>query len=173
MNFEDLTYLKAGTEKQKKAYKVLTENSVFEKLSSFSPVLTGTIPINVDTDESDLDIICHWIDKNVFARLIENYFSTCENFKLSERSVNNRETVVANFKMQEFKIEIFGQNRATNEQDAFRHMLIEHEILKRRGEDFRLEVVKLKKTGLKTEPAFAKLLDITGDPYTGLLNYKV
>lgn len=52
-------------------------------------------------------------------------------------------------------------------------MVIEHEILKSRDEEFRLEIIKLKQNGYKTEPAFAHLLGLKGDPYIALLEYKI
>lgn len=51
-------------------------------------------------------------------------------------------------------------------------MIIEHKILIEKGEDFRLQVIQLKEQGYKTEPAFAHLLDLSGDPYDELLKFK-
>jgi hypothetical protein len=48
-------------------------------------------------------------------------------------------------------------------------MLIEHSLLTEKGEHFRQEIIKLKRQGLKTEPAFAKLLGLDGDPYKAIL----
>lgn len=48
-------------------------------------------------------------------------------------------------------------------------MLVEYKLLQQHGEDFRQQVVALKKAGIKTEPAFAKLLQLPGDPYEALL----
>ncbi len=58
LNFKDITYLKEGTIRQKEAYKVLLELNIFELLKNFKPILLGTIPINIDIESSDLDIIC-------------------------------------------------------------------------------------------------------------------
>ena len=52
-------------------------------------------------------------------------------------------------------------------------MIIEHEILQSKGGIFRLEIIKLKQNGYKTEPAFAFLLGLKGDPYIELLDYKM
>lgn len=62
IDFASPDYLLTGNVKQKAAYRVLTEHSLLEKLRSFDPILTGTIPINIDTDTSDLDIICCFTD---------------------------------------------------------------------------------------------------------------
>jgi hypothetical protein len=52
-------------------------------------------------------------------------------------------------------------------------MLIEHHLLNYYDEEFRLKIVSLKEQGYKTEPAFAKVLNLKGDPYQALLNYKI
>lgn len=174
MNFENIEYLKKGTEKQQKAYQVLTKYDIFEKLKVFQPLLTGTIPINIDITDSDLDISCYWQDKALFITILKESFAKLDkNFTLTEISVKGYATVMANFTLENFEIEIFGQNRPSREQEAFRHLLIEAEILESKDEVFRSEIIKLKKQGLKTEPAFAKLLKLKGDPYLELLSYKV
>lgn len=172
MTFDNIEYLRNGNDKQRRAYRTLTENSVFEKLHLFSPILTGTIPIDIDTDESDLDIICQYKKKGKFIKTVIEEFHRVDNFTVKERTVNNREIVVANFSLNEFKVEIFGQNRPTKEQESFRHMIIESELLRMHGEDFRQEIIRLKREGLKTEQAFGKLLGLVGNPYDELLNYK-
>lgn len=171
MIFDNIEYLRDGNDKQKAAYHTLTDYKIFEKLKDFSPLLTGTIPINIDTDESDLDIICYWKSKNEFLSTITKEFGELENFTLTEQRINNYETILANFNLGNFKIEIFGQNRPTKEQESYKHMIIEYEILRTRGEKFRQEIVRLKKEGLKTEPAFGKLLGLEGNPYEELLKY--
>lgn len=79
--------------------------------------------------------------------------------------------MIANFQIDGFAIEIFGQNLPTRQQVSYRHMLIEYEVLIQKGESFRQKIIDLKKQGLKTEPAFALLLGLKGDPYQSLLNY--
>jgi len=49
-------------------------------------------------------------------------------------------------------------------------MIIEYRILLEKGEDFRKQLIELKRQGLKTEPAFALLLGLEGNPYTELLS---
>lgn len=172
MTFDNIEYLKNGNDRQRAAYRTLTKNSVFEKLKPFSPLLTGTIPINIDIEDSDLDIICYWQKKDEFITALKNEFGMMDSFRVTERMTNNHETVLAKFRLDQFDIEIFGQNRPTKDQEGFRHMVIEYQILQDRGEDFRQEIIKLKKAGLKTEPAFGKLLNLQGNPYEELLKYK-
>ena len=172
MDFENLNYLKTGSPQQQKVFDVLGSTQIMAVLQEFTPVLAGTFPIDIATDNSDLDIICFWKDKSNFIETLENHFGSIENFSIRELSISNQETVVANFILENFEFEVFGQNVPVKQQFAFRHMVTEYEILKQKGEIFRQQIIELKKNGFKTEPAFAKLLQLPGDPYAALLEYK-
>ncbi|NTE03425.1 DUF4269 domain-containing protein [Agrobacterium tumefaciens] len=167
-NFFNLSYLKSGNKKQQSAYQILTRNSVLEKLVEFTPILVGTIPINIDIESSDLDIICYVQDKEKFKHSLSNHFQQEKRFRISENQTLN--ALKANFFIEDFEIEIFGQNIPSIEQNAYRHMVIEHRLLLEKGEEFRLQIIDLKKQGYKTEPTFAKLLGLNGDAYKALLN---
>ena len=169
INFENIDYLKTGNEKQQAAYAVLTSNAVFENLQNFQPLLVGTIPIRIDTENSDLDIICYWTDKNLFIEILIENFSHHRDFLLAEKKINNRETILATFRIADFLFEIFGQNRPAKEQEAYRHMIVEYKILQQQPESFRHKIIQLKTDGLTTEEAFAKQLGLSGDPYVELL----
>ena len=67
------------------------------------------------------------------------------------------------------EIEVFGQAVPTAQQLGFRHMLVEYAVLQASGEPWRRAVQQLKQQGLKTEPAFAALLRLPGNPYEALL----
>lgn len=172
-DFKDINYLKSGTERQQKAFEVLNENLILQKLSDFDATLIGTIPINIDIASSDLDIACYWNDKKHFIEILKNTFSKENDFQLYERDINSSQSVVATFFVNDFEIEIFGQNLPVSEQFGYRHMLIEAAILNKYGEDFRRKIIELKESGVKTEPAFAQLLELKGDPYQALLNFKI
>ncbi len=171
INFETLDYLKDGTEKQRRAHHVLTSHSVFENLEGFDPLLIGTIPLNIDIEKSDLDIICCWKNKNLFIETLIENFSHHREFFLAEKKIRNRETILASFRTDEFAIEIFGQTRPTQEQEGYLHMIIEYNILCRNDEGFRQKIINLKKEGLTTEQAFAQQLNLAGDPYLELLTF--
>lgn len=169
LDFLNIEYLKEGNERQRLAYQTLTSYQILNKLGIYQPILTGTIPINIDIETSDLDIICYWKNKRDFTAILTNLFSSEKEFTIQELKINSQETVVCNFKVDSFDIEIFGQNIPTQQQNAYRHMVVEHQILKEKGEDFRLKIIDLKRNGYKTEPAFANLLNLKGDPYVALL----
>jgi hypothetical protein len=172
-HFDNICYLKGGTPKQRQAYEVLTQYQVIDKLVDYTPILAGTIPINVDIESSDLDIICCLDSKNEFEDYVQQQFGNFSKFTIKHITVNGQETVVANFVADGWEIEIFGQQVPVKQQAAYRHMLIEHHLLNYYDEEFRLKIVSLKEQGYKTEPAFAKVLNLKGDPYQALLNYKI
>lgn len=167
INFLDISYLQSGNEKQVKAYRALTDNRVLEKLTPYHPILVGTIPINIDIENSDLDIICEVSDKNEFIDKLNVLFGSEKDFTIHENPKFN--STKANLIIDGFEIEIFGQNTPTTQQNAYRHMLIEHKLLLAKGEKFRQDIIDLKNKGYKTEPAFAKLLGFEGNPYEELL----
>ena len=88
--------------------------------------------------------------------------------KIEKITVNNEQATVLNFKLEEFPIEIFGQNKPATEQNAYRHMIAEYKVLQEKGEDFKQKIIKLKKQSIKTEPAFGILLNLE-NPYEDLL----
>lgn len=171
LDFLHIDYLQLGNERQRKAFLLLKERQVFELLASFSPLLAGTIPLEIDIETSDLDILCHCPDQEAFVRTLERAFGREQNFRLCQRTILGHASVIARCTMHGFELEFFGQNVPSAEQIAFRHMLIEHQILMQKGPTFRQQIVDLKQQGYKTEPAFAIALGLTGDPYTAILHY--
>ena len=169
VDFEDISYLLKGNAKQRAAYKALTENLVFEQLLEFDPILVGTIPIAIDIETSDLDIACCFSDHDRFIRGISYCFENYDDFEILDAV--DKEGIVVTFRADDFEIEIFAQTIPTKEQAGYRHMMIEYQLLCRHGEAFRNAIIELKEQGLKTEPAFAKLLGLQGDPYEALLKY--
>lgn len=169
-HFDRIDYLKSGTARQQSAYRVLSKHGLMEKLRDFDPILTGTIPINIDIQSSDLDVICCCTDAELFKETLIRCFGTYEGFTIAE--LPEFKAIVANFRTDEFEIEVFGQAIPTRQQRAYRHMLVEHALLELHGEDFRQQVIRLKQQGMKTEPAFAQLLGLEGDPYEALLAFE-
>jgi len=171
--FDNIDHLQNGTLRQQQAYRVLTANAVIAKLQAFTPILAGTIPLNIDIEGSDLDVLCYWEDEADFINILTERFKDDNGFTLQQVIVNNQKTVLANFWCDGFEVEVFGQNIPVKEQMGYLHMVAEHKILTHFGEDFRQQIMALKKAGYKTEPAFAKLLNLQGDPYTAILEYKI
>jgi hypothetical protein len=172
-DFENIEYLKSGNEKQKLAYEVLTSHSIMEKLKSFDPILVGTIPINIDIENSDLDIICYNADLIQFEQTIKAEFQLSAGFTMYTSKHRGVNSVIANFTMDGFTIEIFGQAIPTKQQYGYQHMIVEHKLLTQFGEAFRQKIIELKRQGYKTEPAFGIAMGLDGNAYQGLLNLKM
>lgn len=170
IDFTRIDYLKDGNERQKKAYEILTKYRIFEKLKDYSPILAGTVPIEIDINGSDLDIILDvdlrfeedFLDDLMFSRFIPH------DVDVEYPIINGEKCITLNFILEEFPIEIFGQNKPAIEQNAYLHMIAEYKILQEKGEEFKQKIIELKKEGIKTEPAFGILLGLE-NPYEDLL----
>ncbi|KMQ69228.1 hypothetical protein ACM39_03765 [Chryseobacterium sp. FH2] len=171
LDFTTIDYLKEGNEKQKRAYNVLIKYQIFEKLKEYFPILAGTIPIEIDTDKSDLDIICEVKDMAGFEKKLKQILPENIDFQITRNNIHGEECVILNGILDEFSIEIFGQNKPAFEQNAYRHMIAEYKILREKGDDFKQKIIELKKEGIKTEPAFGVLLGWE-NPYEDLLKFR-
>lgn len=168
-NWHDITYLKLGNERQKNTYSALNKLKIFKILREYDPTLVGTIPIEIDILESDLDIICEVYDLEEFEGLVIKSFNKYDNFRIGRQTVKGLLTSLSYFGYSNFLIEIFGQPKPVIEQNGYRHMIVEKKLLEISGESARKQMVKLKKLGLKTEPAFAEYFNLKGDSFDELL----
>lgn len=165
-DFTDISYLAEGNPRQRRCHGLLTRIGIMDILSPYDPLLAGTIPIGIDLPQSDLDIVCEMHDPLKFSALLKTHFGKYEKFSLRDRGDG---AVVCGFFVDGEEIEIFGSQAPSAQNNAYHHMIVEYRLLNVLGEDFRLRVVELKRSGLKTEPAFAQLLGLPGDPYEALL----
>ena len=173
VSWHDTTYLKLGNERQRNTYSVLNKLKIFKILREYNPTLVGTIPLEIDISESDLDIICEVYDLEKFEKLVIKSFNKYDNFHIKRKTVKGLLTSLSYFGYSNFLIEIFGQPKPVIEQNGYRHMIVEKKLLEISGESARKQIKKLKKLGLKTEPAFAKYFNLNfnlnGDPFDELL----
>ena len=168
-NFKDIYYLKNGNHKQKESYNILTKINIFNILKEYTPILVGTIPLGIDVENSDLDIVCNVYNFKMFEEILIDNFSKYEAFRIFYKEKN---ILVCNFIVDKMEIEIYASNVESHKTNGYRHMIIEHKLLNLYGEKFKKKVIKLKRKGIKTEPAFAKLLNLNGNPYESLLEYE-
>ncbi len=169
MDFKEITDLARGSVRQRQAYALLKRTKILLRLEQFCPVLVGTVPLAIDIESSDLDIICCFTVPEQFKKKLIDEFGSAQDFELQIPKRIKPPAIVARFVEAGFEVEIFGQGTPIKDQFAYRHLKVEHALLKRRGPAFRQQIVDLKRQGLKTEPAFAQALGLTGDPYTALL----
>lgn len=165
-NIDDLIH---GTTVQKEVYNLLLELDIMNLLKDYNPLLVGTIPLGIQVEGSDLDIICEVYDPMKFKALVVRYFGAMEGFVSESRVVQGIPRTKINFMVKGWPIELFGQPRRTELQNGYLHMIVEAEILAQMDDDFREQIILLKTNGWKTEPAFARALGLEGDPYEALL----
>lgn len=161
----NIDYLKDGSQRQRECFRILNSLNVMEVLGKYSPILVGTIPIEIDVAGSDADIICSSSSLDEVKRVVNKYFSQYPNF--FEKLLPGK-YYVANFEFKDFEVEIYVESTPSKEQYAYKHMIVESRILKLMGLDFRDQIITLKKQGYKTEPAFGILLNLD-DSYNELL----
>ncbi|MEP3245029.1 MAG: DUF4269 domain-containing protein [Sneathiella sp.] len=137
-------------------------------LARYDPLFVGTLPIDVDIPGSDIDIICKVEEPPAFIQLLEENYGDQRDFEIHPPTVE-MPYIVCRFTCLSFEIEIFGQDMPVKDQNAWRHMEAERKLLSIGGEAAREKIRALKRSGLKTEPAFAEYFKIDGDPYEVLL----
>jgi hypothetical protein len=139
-------------------------------LAPFAPTLVGTYPLGLQVDGSDLDIVCTCDDLDAFERALRTSLAFLALAPVRiERLSLAPEAVVAAFTWDDLPIEIFCQSLPVHEQAGFRHLIVEGRLLVIGGAALREGVRELKRAGAKTEPAFAQILGLAGDPYAALL----
>lgn len=148
----------------------LKKSQALTLLQEFNPLIAGTFPLGLQTEDSDLDILIQLKDKKSLKDLALKNWENLENFKIDEGMIDDFETMIIKFTLDKIPFEIFAQDLEPVKQKAYRHFLVEERLLKEMGSDFRHLVMRLRKQGLKTEPAFAQALNLSGDPFDALLN---
>lgn len=169
-NYRKIEYLSHGNPRQKAACAAIERLHILEILQDFDPILVGTIPLAIDIAGSDLDIVCQVDHFERFSQLLFSNFGTCKDYRQQKKSGPKGLILVSNFQFMGFEFEIYASSEPVESLNGYRHMIIEDRILKLLGDTFRREVIARKEKGLKTEPAFASLLKLDGDPYKSLLS---
>ncbi|MEM8777333.1 MAG: DUF4269 domain-containing protein [Cyanobacteria bacterium P01_G01_bin.49] len=151
--------------KARHAIKAINDSQILQKLERYNPVVVSTILVGLDTEDSDIDIVCSYNSQFIFFQdlqsLVEGFFDgIC-------KQRNNY--VLARFEYAEYLFEIFGTNQKVEAQMAFRHYQIMQRLSRIGGTNFQNTVKAIKKTGIKTEPAIALILQLEGNPYHSVL----
>ncbi|MEN9845218.1 MAG: hypothetical protein RIS36_365 [Pseudomonadota bacterium] len=167
--WRDISYLQDGTERQRSAFANLQASGVLERLRSFDAVLVSTVCLDIDIESSDLDIICEVRDLELFATFLTSAFGSFWGFGV-HRSASKEPAVVAQFFFGEWEYEVFGQRLPVARQNAFRHLIQIDRVLSCGGARWREAIRGLKRSGMKTEPAVAQAVGLSGDPYQAVLS---
>jgi hypothetical protein len=141
---------------------------VLDALRAFDPRVVGTLPLAISVPGSDIDIVCHAFDPAAFAEAIWKQYQSCDGFRLYQWTSSGR-PVVARFECSGWPFEVFGDTRPVDQQYGWLHFEIERRLLALDDGRLRKAVLQQRSLGIKTEPAFAAVLGIGGDPYRGLL----
>ncbi len=159
-----------GSPIQRQAFKAINELNIIDDMAKYHPILCGTIPISINVNHSDLDMIMEVHEPDIFKQEVQLLYGHLEGFVLNELTVRNTPVVTTNFRFGGFEFELFGQPKPVDQQNAYLHMIVEHHLLTA-NPHIRVEIIRLKELGMKTEPAFAQVLGLDGDPYDELLMY--
>lgn len=112
----------------------------------------------MDTLQSDLDIVMEVHNFDVFEQEMRSLYGSYEGFRIKRKNEKYRIDKV-NFEFEGFEFELFAQPKPVRNQNAYRHMIVEHMLLMQHPH-IREEILRLKENSLKTEPAFAQVLNI-------------
>lgn len=154
-------------EKNHQVMNALKDTKILEQFQDFHPLISGTLPLEIATPESDLDILCQHEDLDFFIHYCSQHFQSAVDFSVRKANHQGLESAIIGFSAKDLKIELFCQNKSVYEQTANLHFLAESKLLKVGGAKLRADVIRLKQQGKKTEPAFGELLGLN-DPYREL-----
>jgi len=165
VNLLRIERLKEGTPAQQAAWRVLTELGILDLLSPFDARLAGTIPIDVDIPGSDLDVICQADDLNALARVLATHYGHHTGFQMKRKVRYGHPVLVCEFAYNQLPIQVYGSPTPVAQQRAWVHMVAEAYLLSQSGPEAKAAVRALKSSGMKTEPAFAHVFGLQGEPY--------
>lgn len=158
-------------EGNKLIWNAIQQSQVLEIFRNFNPLIAGTFPLGINNSDSDVDIVVELNNRESFLQLCHHHLINHNQYQLKEfTAIDGLPTILVTFEFQNVPFEIFAQTRPTTRQKAYLHFLIEERLLKLGGFRFRSLVQNHRGSGLKTEPAFAKALNIVDEPYEALLN---
>jgi len=156
--------LRTGNERQQAAYECVASRRFFPLLLEMRGVLASTIALGIDTPTSDLDFLCETSDLSHFAQFVTENFGAFDRFRPVPTPAP-RVSRCFSFWCDGFEIEIFGSLEPLECQFGFRHHVAMARLIRIGGDDFRTKLRNLKLKGVKTEPAIAQLLLLSGDSY--------
>ena len=148
--------------KMTKALDSFRRSGLDKLLVSWTPILAGTIPIGISVPGSDLDVICFSKSPKDVPDFILKYKDKLHpDLKIESVRYPNKNfnTSLIEMCFEGLPVEVYVDTLPTDQQNAFRHMLIEALLLELR-QDLRAEVIRLKNQRLKTEPSFGIALGL-------------
>lgn len=151
-------------------YSAIAKSKILHHFKEYNPLIAGTFPLAINVEGSDVDVLLEVLDFEVLSESLKAHYGHCAGFEITFAEVDSLQTLICHFTFDQVPFEVFAQYKSPVRQTAYRHFLIEERLLKLHGELFREQVLKTRMNGLKTEPAFAEVLKLKGDPYQALLD---
>ncbi|MCJ1961538.1 DUF4269 domain-containing protein [Novosphingobium mangrovi (ex Hu et al. 2023)] len=148
---------------------ILASSGLPDALAAYDARVVGTFPLGLDVAGSDVDIVCHAPDGHAFAQELWERFAGCDHFALRQW-VQGERAVIAQFLICDLPFEVFGAPVPVVMQAGWRHFEVERRLLALSSGAFHAAVRELRRSGIKTEPAFAQVLGLAGDPYAQLFD---
>lgn len=143
---------------------------LLDRLAPFRPLVAGTYPLGLHVEGSDIDVLCEVSAPAALESFVRAHPDWFANATVESADDVTPPACVVRLRLDGLAIEIFGQAVPVHRQVAFRHMIVEGRLLSLGGPALADRVRALKASGVKTEPAFARALGLTGDPYATLLD---
>jgi hypothetical protein len=160
--------VKRAVEQRPNYRDALARLDILATLARFDPHVAGTPPLGIAMPSSDIDILCHAPDADAFADALWTAFRDHQGFAIRQWTGGER-AVIATFVAEGWTFELFGSPLPVARQAGWRHFVVEQRLLAIGGPPFRAAILALRHQGIKTEPAFADILSLPGDPYAALL----
>ncbi|MGL5795867.1 MAG: DUF4269 domain-containing protein [Waterburya sp.] len=151
--------------KKMQAKKAIEKSMVLDKLIEYSPTVVSTILVGFDTQDSDIDIICTYIDQKRYIEHIKNNFSQNNAFAFLKKD----DFVLFQFAFDGFLLEVYGEQNPIQKQNAYRHFKIMERISKIGGDNVQKIIRELKQNDVKTEAAIAAIFQLSGNPFEAVL----
>ncbi len=140
---------------------------ILRALSRLGPVIAGTFPLDLNLPESDVDVLCRLQPASLF-RAAAQSISRLPGYSLRASVRRGRRTAVCRVRPGRLPLEIFAQSGPLRSQRGYRHLEVEYRLLSLCGGSLREGILKLRRADARTEPPFAQLLRLRGDPHDAL-----
>lgn len=158
-----------NVEKNIDLFVALKDINIFSEFKGFSPLISGTFPLDIQIENSDIDILMQTGDLPDLQNLLQVKYGHYKHYHSTIVKNPNGKALVVDFEYAGFVFEIYAEDKPTVIQNSNLHFILEERILKLANAEFRNKILELKKSGIKTEPAFAQILKIPGDSYAGMI----
>lgn len=146
----------------------LDASRLLDQLARFDVHVAGTFPLGLALEGSDIDLLCHARDPGEVAGYLWAQHRWRPGFAIYQWRRDPRPLIAA-FMVEGVPVEVFAAAVPVAQQAGWLHFEVEQRLLALGGDSLRGAVMALRTQGAKTEPAFARVLGLSGDPYVAML----